>query len=263
MKRTVRISAAVRLAGQRVALLSSSPTDSSPTRGDSHERKPRIRRQERELHQMLGSAFDRRAAIEQDRRPAAGRNDCRQRGPIHAGSRPNAACAAITAAPVCPALKSASARRLRTASAATRMDARGLRRSAAAAGSAISTHSGASSVSIVQRVAPGCRLSSASTTPRADEQQPDLQVPGRDKGSVDDAAGPMVTAHGVDGDAHQNSLASCQLPASPRFQHDARNPNARHPREGEGSILLRIKPKVRPRLGSQDRSWKLELEAET
>ena len=48
------------------------------------------------------------------------------------GSEPNAACAAITDAPVWPALNSASARPSRTASAATRIDARGLRRSACA-----------------------------------------------------------------------------------------------------------------------------------
>ena len=54
------------------------------TRAEQRIRRPK----ERELHQMLGSAFDRRAAIEQDRRPAAGRNDCRQRGPIHARQPP-------------------------------------------------------------------------------------------------------------------------------------------------------------------------------
>ena len=37
---------------------------------------------------MLRSAFDRRAGIEQDRRPAAGRNDRRQRGPIDARQPP-------------------------------------------------------------------------------------------------------------------------------------------------------------------------------
>jgi hypothetical protein len=52
----------------------------------------------------------------------------------------------------------------------------------------------------------------------ADEQEPDLQVPGRDQRSVDDASGSMVTAHGVDGDAHQESFqlsaSSFQLPGS-------------------------------------------------
>ena len=47
------------------------------------------------------------------------------------GSSRTRACAAITDAPVWPALNSASARPSRTASAATRIDARGLRRSAA------------------------------------------------------------------------------------------------------------------------------------
>ena len=45
-------------------------------------------------------------------------------------SIPNAACAATTDAPVCPALTTAAAARSRTSSVATRIDARGLRRSA-------------------------------------------------------------------------------------------------------------------------------------
>jgi hypothetical protein len=44
---------------------------------------------------------------------------------------------------------------------------------------------------------------------RADQQQADLQVPRRDQRSVDNAAGPLVTAHRVNG----NTQDSCQLSA--------------------------------------------------
>ena len=67
-------------------LLSSSPTDSRPTRGASHaERHARVGgAHDRELHEMLRPAFDGRAGIEQDRRLPARRDDRRQRRPIDA-----------------------------------------------------------------------------------------------------------------------------------------------------------------------------------
>ena len=117
----------------------------------------------------------------------------------------------MTDAPVWPALKSASARPSRTASAATRIEARGFRRSASAALSDISMRSGASMIwtSIRRnRLATGWRASSASIAAASpDEQQPDLEVPRRDERAIDDDGRPGVTAHGVDRDTHD------QLPA--------------------------------------------------
>ena len=233
------------------------------------ERQPRIRRpKQRELHQMLRPAFDRRAAIEQDRRPAAGRNDCRQRGPIHARQPPECRVRRDhRGAGVSGAEERVRTADLRTASAATRMDARGLRRSAAAAGSAISTHSGASSVSMSSAAAPGCRLSSASTTPRAPTSSrpicrcraatraPSMMLPGPWSPPMASMAMRIRTA---------SQLSAPSLTAIPAL---ARNPNARHPREGEGSILLRSKPKARragksrPAAGSWElkRGWAISL----
>ncbi len=88
-------------------------------------------------------------------------------GRLMPGTRPKAAWAAITDAPVCPALKSAAARPCATASAASRIDARGLRRSAAAAGSSMPIASGVSRISRGSAPAPGCRAISRSMTSRS------------------------------------------------------------------------------------------------
>ena len=105
--------------------------------------------------------------IEQHRGPAARRDDRRQRRPIDAGQ---------------PAERRVRRhhRRAGMAGAEERVGAavahgfrrhpdrrRGLRRSAAAAGSAISMRSGASAISMSSQAAPGCRDSSRSMAPRA------------------------------------------------------------------------------------------------
>ena len=82
------------------------------------------------------------------------------------GSMPNAACAASTVAPVLPALKSAPARPDATSSAATRIEASGFRRSAAAGASDISTTSGASTISIPSAGQSPWAASRRSSTPR-------------------------------------------------------------------------------------------------
>ena len=103
----------------------------------------------------------------------------------------------------------------RTASAATRIDARGLRRSAAAAGSAISMRFGRVEDLDVERA---LRRDAATARARwrrvADEQQPDLKMPRGDERPVDDAAGRVVAAHRVDGDAQcQRQLSAVSYQA--------------------------------------------------
>src|SRR5205814_8936243 len=55
----------------------------------------------------------------------------------------------------------------------------------------------------------------------AHEHQTDLEMSRGDERTVNDAAGPVVAAHRVDGDAHQNyqlSAVSCQLSAAPALR---------------------------------------------
>ena len=118
----------------------------------------------------------------------------------------------MTAAPVWPALKSAAACPSRTASAATRIDASGLRRSAADADSAISMRSGAWRMRTSTASAPGMpRQRVLDDVARADEQQADLQTSGSDQRPADDGVWRMVATHRVDGDSEHESF---QLPAS-------------------------------------------------
>ena len=106
------------------------------------------------------------------------------------GSMPNAPCAAITDAPVWPALNSAAPRRRATASAAT-----GSTRAACAAAppprdSAMLDRLGRverSRTSSARRAGMP-RAARARSRAVADEQQPDLQMPRRDQRAVDDAA---------------------------------------------------------------------------
>ena len=92
--------------------VASSPIDSSPTRGASMpKRHPRVdAAHHRELQQVLRPALDARADVEQHRGTARASESSR---PAPADRRPAAcrtrACAAITVAPVWPALKSAAA----------------------------------------------------------------------------------------------------------------------------------------------------------
>ena len=112
--------------------------------------------------------------------------------------------AAITDAPVCPALKSAAACPSRTASAATRIDALGLRRNAAAAGSAISIRSGASTTSTSRPPRRWMARELGINRRRiAHEQQPDLQMARCHERAVDDRCRSRVVPHGVDGNAHR------------------------------------------------------------
>jgi hypothetical protein len=77
------------------------------------------------------------------------------------GIIPKAACAAITVAPVWPALNSAAASPPATRAQATRIDARGLRRSVDGA-SAISITSGASTISSPRSRQSSCAASASS-----------------------------------------------------------------------------------------------------
>src|SRR5687768_4554563 len=77
---------------------------------------------------------------------------------------PNDPYAAITVAPVWPALTSARARFCATRSAATRIDAPGLRRSAAAGDSVMPITSGASTISRLRLDQSGCCASASVTT---------------------------------------------------------------------------------------------------
>ena len=122
---------------------------------------------------------------------------------------PNAPWAAITVAPVCPALKSAAASPPATSSAATRIDARGLRRSAAAGASAIPMTSGASTIRCRARGRRDAGRSAASSAGRApDQREPEIEVPRRRQRAVDDRPRRVVAAHRVDGDADHGAEAA-------------------------------------------------------
>ena len=141
-----------------------------------------------------------------------------------------------------PALKTRRRAPSRTASAASRIDARGLRRSAAAAGSAISMRSGVSSDLDVERGRPRMPRQLALDRARvADEQQPDLQMTRGDQRPVDDAAGPVVAAHRVDGDAHR-SATSCQL---------------------AGLQLASVRPRTRRDVRASPSNWRLSTSSVT
>ena len=80
----------------------------------------------------------------------------------------------------------------------------GLRRSAAAADSAISTHSGASSDVDFERARDRVTRK-LGVDHRADRRRAAGRSAGdarRDERAVNDAAGTVIAAHGVDGDAH-------------------------------------------------------------
>ena len=113
---------------------------------------------------------------------------------------PNAACAAITVAPVLPALKSAAARPAATSAAATRIEAPGRRRSAAVGGSPIPITSSAwtmttSSAAASGRVGQQRRRRSS----RPDQRQRQAALACRVERPVDDGLGPVIAAHRVDG----------------------------------------------------------------
>src|SRR5260221_2171734 len=132
------------------------------------------------------------------------------------GKRPKAACAAMTEAPVWPALKSASAWPSRTASAATRIEARGLRRSASAGLSDISTRSGASMIWTSMRrnrLATGWRASSASIAAASPTSSSPtcrcLAATSAPSTTTDGPASPPMASIAI-----RIAAGSCQLPAS-------------------------------------------------
>ena len=126
------------------------------------------------------------------------------------GNIPNALCAAITVAPVCPALKSADASPLTTASAATLIDAPGLRRSAADGDSSIPTTSGAStmrtrsrSMSRVSRVLVELGLDRVAVP---DKQDAEIEMTYGRQRPVHDIARRLVAAHCVDCDPDHSEV---------------------------------------------------------
>ncbi len=134
------------------------------------------------------------------------------------GNLPNAPTAAITVAPVWPALKSASASPLRTASAANRMDARGFLRSAAAAGSSMPIDSGVSRMRDVERRHPRvARQFAFDVRRRPDQEESDLQMSRGHERAVDNAPRTVVAPHRVDGDAHQSTAGGLVTVGSIQF----------------------------------------------
>ena len=146
------------------------------------------------------------------RRESSSTAGCRRVGMIVAsagrstpGSRPNAPCAAMTDAPVWPALKSASASAVadrvggdpdRRARLAPQRRRRRLRH--------LDPLRRVEDVDVERgRARMARQLALDRRRAIADEQQADLQMTRGDERSVDDAAGPVVAAHRVDGDAHQ------------------------------------------------------------
>ena len=116
---------------------------------------------------------------------------------------PNAACAAITVAPVCPALNSAAASPRATASAATRIDA-GLRRSAAAGDSPSRRRPARTIDHAIDAGMP--REFGSTAVRRRRPASPRSTVTRRGTSAVDDRARRVVTAHRVDGYADRGTL---------------------------------------------------------
>ena len=120
-------------------LVSSSPIDSNPTRGRSAPSATRAydAAHDRELQQVLRPALDVRAGVEQHRRPAARRDRGRQRGTIDAGNHPERGMRGHHRRAGVAGAEERGRLAARHESAATRIDARGLRRSATAGASAM------------------------------------------------------------------------------------------------------------------------------
>ena len=126
------------------------------------------------------------------------------------GSMPNAPCAAITVAPVCPALKSAAA-----SPRATGLGRHPDRRAAACAAAPPTatppspTTSGASTMRTRSRSTSGVpgELGLERRRP-ADEQHAEIEVAGRRQRAVDDVARRVVAAHRVDCDADHRGSGS-------------------------------------------------------
>ena len=136
-----------------VPLVSSSPIESSPTRGCSIPSATWAYTVPSRRTAAGAAAGTRRSrpASSSTAGPRASGWWSRARGDRRPAAGPSAPYAAITDAPVLPALNRARAWPCATASAATRIDARGLRRSASAGDSAMPTTSGAS---ITSRASP-------------------------------------------------------------------------------------------------------------
>ena len=127
---------------------------------------------------------------------------------------PNAACAAITVAPVWPALTSAAASPRATDSAATRIEARDFRRSAARRrflhADDVRRIEDADARAARRRDASPARRESTSAGPG--EIQTEIEMPRGGQRAVDDAAGSVVAPHRVYGDAnHEVGLSVAWL----------------------------------------------------
>ena len=221
-------------------LLSSSPIDSSPTRG-ARSRAPPARTPRPSPRTAADAAAGTRRVAPRSSSTAGRRRVgivVASAGRSTPGSRPNARVRRHDRrAGVAGAEQRAPRRRRATASAATRIDARGLRRSAAAGDSAISIDSGASTISTSSAAGVGMprELGARSRRAIADEQQADLQVPRRDERAVDDAAGAVIAAHRVDGDAHsvqvadrcERTVVTLRRPAGPGGRGSSRSARTR------------------------------------
>ena len=185
-------------------LVSSSPIDSRPTRGRlDAERDPRVHAaHDGELQQMLRPALDAGADVEQHRRlPCVVGIVAASAGRSTPGSMPNAPCAAMTVAPVWPALNSAAASPRATQLGRDPDRRRRLAPQRRRGDSAISITASASTIRTRSAIdQPACRSTSASTRVRPDQHHAQVEVPRRRERAVDDSAGRGVAAHGVDGD---------------------------------------------------------------
>ena len=135
-----------------------------------------------ELHEMLWPAFEVGARVEQHGRTGSRGQSSRPARDARRRAARRARCGPPgTPAPVCPAVKTAPARRRwRPDSAATFTDARGLRRSAASGASSIAMASGASTTEIVDGMASRRRASSSRTTAvGADQRDGETEPRGR------------------------------------------------------------------------------------
>ena len=207
----------VRLASQLVALALFLPHRQQPDSGiGAVERDARVGgAHDGKLHEVLRTAFDAGSGIEQHGRGLRRRDDGGKGRTIDAREAAERGMGRHTDAPVCPALNRAEARPSRTASAATRIDARGLRRRAVAAGSAMSMRSGASRIWTSSDPLPGCRCElTFDRQSVADQQESGLQMARSHQSAAHDARGRVVAPHRVDSDTQRQFQSSYQLPVA-------------------------------------------------
>ena len=189
-----------------VPLLSSSPIDSSPMRGRSMPSEtfaytapiaPNCSR-------CVAPALDIGAHVEQDAESVARWDRRGERRTIDAGQHAERRVRRQHRRARMPrAHQRRRVCRRATDSAATRIDARGFRRRAAAGASRHADDVGRVENADAQLVGVGCLASSARIVAgRAGKQKPEIEMTRSSQGAVDDAAGGVVAAHRVYGDSN-------------------------------------------------------------